>query len=161
YIEASKESPNLGMLQYALDCILILCHPFAPFLTEAIRQELGWQKRLLMLSRWPENTDFDGKQAKAFEELITVVTEARTLVSAMKLKQPALLHQSDLLTDHAKTIARMARLGAVERTEQDKGLTGPQGYKLADTNLDVWLDVSEAELAHYKDDLHAQLVATK
>ena len=55
YLEISKlektdEKPKI--LWYILEELLKLWHPFAPFITEAIWQELG-EKKLLMIEKWP------------------------------------------------------------------------------------------------------------
>ncbi len=152
YIEVSKGNPNLGVLQYALDSILTLCHPFAPFVTEAIWQELGHHKKLLINSAWPYLPEADHKQAKEFEDIVSVITECRSMVKAMGLSKPSLTHDSDTIEANAEIIARMAHLGAVERDKQSNG------FQLTATKQKAWLEVSEDELARFKDDLHAQLV---
>jgi len=43
YLEASKDQGNIGVLVYALETVLQLAHPFAPFVTEAIWQNMPWQ----------------------------------------------------------------------------------------------------------------------
>lgn len=155
YIEASKSAPNYGMLQYGLDTILLLCHPFAPFVTEAIWQEMGNHKLLLINSRFPEAPKADKKRANEFEELKTVITEVRAMTMAMDLKKPTLLHDSSLIEANKEIVTQLAKLGEVKQTEKGSG------FKLTTTKLDVWLDVDEAALAHYKDDLGKQLAEAK
>lgn len=155
YIEASKTAPTASALRYGLESILKLCHPFAPFVTEAIWQELGWSKELLITSAWPEIPHSDKKLAHQFEEVIATITETRMLVTAMGLSKPNLFHNADILDDNADIIARMAHLGAVERA------TKGSGFQLTSIRHKAWLDVDEAALKHYKDDLHAQLITTQ
>lgn len=151
YVEASKSAPNIGMLQYGLNSILALCHPFAPFVTEAIWQELGWHDELLISSRFPGSAQADSKLAAQFDQLKNIITETRAVAAAMELKKPTILYDSTLVADNKDTIVRLARLGAAESTEKGKG------FKLTTTKESVWLDVDDAKLASYKDDLTAKL----
>lgn len=78
YIEASKSSPNPGVLIYGLETILKLLHPFAPFVTEAIWQQLPWHDSNLIVATWPTPlSDSDLKQAKQFEQLKAQVEALR------------------------------------------------------------------------------------
>jgi len=55
YLEVSKaQGKNDAVLIYVLENLLKLCHPFIPFVTERIWQEMGKEK-LLMVEKWPEN----------------------------------------------------------------------------------------------------------
>jgi len=54
YLEVSKvQGKNDAVLIYVLETLLQLCHPFIPFITEQIWQEMGKEK-LLMIEKWPE-----------------------------------------------------------------------------------------------------------
>lgn len=53
YIEYAKQSLNPEVLAYVLEVTLRLLHPFAPFVTEAIWQELAWTDGQLITERWP------------------------------------------------------------------------------------------------------------
>ena len=53
YIEYAKQSLNPEVLAYVLEVILRLLHPFAPYVTEAIWQELTWTDGQLITERWP------------------------------------------------------------------------------------------------------------
>ncbi|MCA9344672.1 valine--tRNA ligase [Candidatus Saccharibacteria bacterium] len=151
FIEASKTSANIGLLKFGLESILKLCHPFAPFLTEAIWKELGWSKELLITSAWPTIPEADNSQAKKFEEIKQLITEVRQLSKAMELKRPNLLHSSDLVEDENQLITRMARIGEIRKT--DKG----RGYRLKSTKQKVWLDISDDILATYTKQLKENL----
>lgn len=78
YIEYAKQSLNPEVLTYVLDVILRLAHPFAPFVTEAIWQELPWTDSQLITERWP-NTIIrtDTEQCKRFEVEITQILAAK------------------------------------------------------------------------------------
>ena len=51
YVEASKVEPNKSLLSYLLEQTLILAHPFAPFVTEAIWQEFNWDPNSILAAR--------------------------------------------------------------------------------------------------------------
>src|SRR6185437_9371094 len=66
YVEASKTAPNAPLLAYVLEQTLKLAHPFAPFVTEAIWQELGWSGEMLMSQQWPEIIGFEREKGLQF-----------------------------------------------------------------------------------------------
>lgn len=77
YIEYSKANLNPAMLASTLETILRLLHPIAPFVTEALWQELPWNDSQLITERWP-NTQltYDGVKADKFErEIIEVLAQ--------------------------------------------------------------------------------------
>src|SRR3989344_1852957 len=55
YIEKSKERREEAqpVLEYVLKIILILLHPFMPFITEELYQKFGNKKKSIMLEKWP------------------------------------------------------------------------------------------------------------
>lgn len=79
YIEYAKQSLNPEVLTYVLDAILRLAHPFAPFVTEAIWQELPWTDSQLITERWP-NTIIrtDTEQSKRFDIEIAQILSAKS-----------------------------------------------------------------------------------
>lgn len=77
YIEYSKANLNPAMLASTLETILRLLHPIAPFVTEAIWQELPWTDSQLITEQWP-NTQlaYDDVKADKFErEIIEVLAQ--------------------------------------------------------------------------------------
>ncbi|MEO5627539.1 MAG: valine--tRNA ligase [Candidatus Saccharimonadales bacterium] len=153
YIEASKETVNPSVLAYSLEVILKLAHPFAPFLTETIWQTLAWEAdTMLATSLWPNVPDSDAKQAKTFESLKTVVTEARAVATAMKTNQLSLHFIAEpLLLDNAALIKRLAKLQAVEEVD-----LAEEGIKLIQTGLNCWLDIDPTAAQKYAQDLKDQ-----
>lgn len=67
YLEASKTEPNSPVLAFVLATVLKLAHPFVPFVTEAIWQELSSDQSLLMTEQWPKlNLDVDQTKVDNF-----------------------------------------------------------------------------------------------
>ncbi len=87
YIEYSKQSTNPSMLAYTLDTILRLLHPFAPFVTETIWQELPWQSTILITEYWPNMLlSPSPTKAKVFEtEIINILAAKQNHESKAKL----------------------------------------------------------------------------
>ena len=88
YLEISKikgmTTPKL--LSEILDVVLRLLHPFTPFVTETLWQEMG-KKKLLMIEDWPKaNTRATDKKAeKDFALIQSIITEIRNLRSTYKI----------------------------------------------------------------------------
>ncbi len=148
YIEASKAAPNIDLLAHVLESTLVLAHPFAPFVTETIWQALDWREELLASYHWPKPQKTHQEAVQAFEDVKTIVTEARYIARALKVQKPTLsFTDSALLEDNAELVARLAQLGGVEKVEQGKGL------QLTQTTISCWLDISEETAKKYSDEL--------
>lgn len=151
YIEASKAAPNVDLLAYVLESALTLAHPFAPFVTETIWQALNWREELLISYRWPKVPKFDKKAAVDFEEIKTVVTEARYITHTLKEKGSTLYFvDAPLLAENSELIARLARLRAVTQ------VTSGEGLHLTQTRFTCWLDIDKATAKHYLKELEAK-----
>ncbi len=95
YVEASKIKTNPSILKYTLETILKLSHPFAPFISEAIWQSLGWStNQMLISSDWPKTVNGSSKDAKTFDDVKKIVVEVRNLTNTFKLKQGRLTYNS-------------------------------------------------------------------
>lgn len=107
YLEYSKSQLNPGVLAYSLDTILRLLHPIAPFVTEAIWQELPWTTTNLITEHWPKvihksSTD----SAKLFElEIIKILSakqKDQSKVEILKLQKELALKQNLIKITQAK-----------------------------------------------------------
>jgi valyl-tRNA synthetase len=151
-IEASKTEPNAGILNYVLESTLVLLHPLAPFITEAIWQSLGHDE-LLAAQPLPGPTKADKAQTAKFVEVQKIVAESRRLIAAAGVKKPKLYYRdAPLLEEQAELIERLARLGTVQ--EAHSAQTG--GFKLLDTKYDIWLDIDKPAIQSYADKLQEQ-----
>ena len=153
YIEASKRELNPELLRYCLESVLKIAHPFAPFVTETIWQTLDWTGDSLLISQmWPKPGKFDHKKAEEFEEIRTIVTETRAIISKLKLRKTRLYFTDvNFLNDHADLIAGLAGLEGVFEVADGKGLT------LTSTSHRCWLDVDRETIERYATQLKKQL----
>jgi valyl-tRNA synthetase len=145
YVEASKKELNPDLLLYVLERVLMLAHPFAPFVTETIWQTLDiTDDSLLATAQWQKVLKFDEKQVNEFSEIQKIVVETRTIVSAMQLQKTSLYH-SDVafLQEHTALIAQLARIDGVHQVEDGKGL------RLTSTKYNCWLDIDRERAERY------------
>lgn len=149
YIEASKAEENLGLLAHALESILKIAHPFAPFVTETIWQTLEWQPdTLLAMSRWPETHAGDKKHTNAFEDIKQLISEVRAILKNVGLQKGILEYApSAVITANADTLKRMAHLSELNEVSDSKGL------KLTDSPLTAWLDIDTDTAKRYTEKL--------
>lgn len=152
YIEASKAEPNLPLLASVLESVLVLTHPFAPFVTETIWQTLAWEQDSILATREFSNIlSYDQDRAGDFTELQTIISEVRTIIRSLKVSDVTLYHRdTSLLTSNAALITRLARLKAVT------SVTDGNGLALTSTKLDCWLDIDSATARAYASDLQAK-----
>ncbi len=149
YLEASKDSPNLSVLTYALDTVLRLVHPFAPFVSETIWQTLSWTgETILATSAWPKPTGANSKKTDEFAEIQTVVAEIRAITTALKVRDVTLYHSGDaFVREHSDLIKRLCRLANV--TEVEDG----QGIRLTQSKHNCWLGIDRETAAKYTQEL--------
>jgi valyl-tRNA synthetase len=82
YIEASKTSPNISVLDEVFSTILKLLHPFAPFITEELWRSMGYGTDTIQFAPWPEPRMIDGAVTDAMPQvgaLYAAVTAGRQL----------------------------------------------------------------------------------
>lgn len=84
----SKKINTLTVLNYVLDKILKLLHPFVPFVTEAIYSNLPKSSKAIMVSDWPEVIKrYNYKnESIAFEKIMDIIKSIRNLRSEMDVK---------------------------------------------------------------------------
>jgi valyl-tRNA synthetase len=152
YIEASKTDPNHAVLAYALETVLKLAHPFAPFVTETIWQTLKWEKdSLLITSKWPSIAKADTALAGRFEAIQSLVSEARSIIRNLHLIKPTLYHTgSEVLKAHGALIKQLTRVHDI------KEVTSGAGLHLTQTTENCWLDVDRETARNYVSKLESQ-----
>lgn len=145
YIEASKAEPNKPLLAHLLESILILAHPFAPFVTETIWQTLAWEDDSILASKQFEGLlSFDKSKANDFTEIQNMVTEIRLISKSLSLKGLTLYHTNvGFINDDSPAIKLLSRLKDVKNVEKGNGL-----YLTSTKNV-CWLDIDMATARSY------------
>ncbi len=159
FLESQKIFQNVPLLKRTLETILIALHPFAPFATEAIWQNLSWTDGFIINQKWPEKLKFDPISASNFESLMAVVQEIRATLQALpganNAKKYSLLYDNDSLVREnellIKTLTRVPTINFLSGS--------PRGLRLALANHELYLDVPEKVVKEYKDDLTEKILA--
>ncbi|CAD5175574.1 unnamed protein product [Musa acuminata subsp. malaccensis] len=129
YIEASKTrfyhswsnsvaSVAQGVLLYVFENILILLHPFMPFVTEELWQALPYRRQALIVSQWPRTSlPRDAKSIKRFENLQSMATirnaRAEYSVEPAKRISASIVASTDVLdyiSSEKQVLALLSRL---------------------------------------------------
>ena len=159
FIESQKIFRNVPLLKKTLETILIGLHPFAPFVTEAIWQNLSWTEGFIITEKWPTRLVYDPITAEQFETLRTIISEVRGTLQALpgtnNAKKYALLYGDDsLIEDNILLIQTLTRVPSVNSTNG-----APRGLRLALANHELYLDVPEKVVAAYRDALTEKILS--
>ncbi|MBR0415864.1 valine--tRNA ligase [Candidatus Saccharibacteria bacterium] len=162
FIETEKVYKNAGLLKVTLEAILKMLHPFAPFVTEAIWQNLSWTEGLLISERWPVDFKFDPISAENFEKLSNIVFVTRSTLQALseahkgfsKTNTVMLFGDDSLVDDNQVLVQRLSGVSAVISTGGQ-----PRGLRLPVANHEVYLDVSPEVVADYATALEGKILA--
>ncbi len=159
FLESQKIFKNTGLLKQTLETILIALHPFAPFVTEAIWQNLSWTDGFIATAKWPNKLKFDPISAAEFESLISVVSEVRGTLQALpgtnNAKKYSLLYGNDsLVEDNLLLIRTLTKVPAINALDGH-----PRGLRLALANHELYLDVPEKVVTEYKDALTEKILS--
>ncbi len=86
YLELAKFEKNKDeILLYILERLLIMWHPFTPFVTELIWKQFQ-SKNLIMVEHWPKAKAQNQEAVTAFAELMELVTMVRNLKAENKMR---------------------------------------------------------------------------
>jgi valyl-tRNA synthetase len=129
YLEIAKVEKNKEeILIYILKNLLILWHPFIPFVTEAIWG--SFNNSLLMVERWPLNKDSDKtveNQADDFSKIIKLIQSIRNARSENKVEPARKLtaviygHQSTALLQSNVELIKNLKTGLLEVDIKETG----------------------------------------
>ena len=153
YIEASKVSLNPGLVKQLLEASLILAHPFAPFVTETIWQNLDITPDSLLSGRQLLDLPKGNRRSAAnFNTIIGLINQVRSMLVAtgtidVKLSYPS----SSLLKEHTSLIKQLTGVSSVALGSREVGV------EIAYADLKVWLDISQDRVVAYKQRLDNQI----
>lgn len=122
YLEISKiEKDKDGILLYILERLLILWHPFIPFVTEAIWENFEADD-LLMVQSWPK-TEKKIKEVKDFQVIVDIISSIRNLRAENKIEPAKKVNVKIYAGKQEKTIS--------EQTEILKGLARIENLEIS------------------------------
>ncbi len=117
YIEINKFQPNPLLVRRGLETVLQLLHPFAPFVTETLWQELH-PGELLMMAAWPkvDGAARDARAEQQFADIQDAVTQVRNLRAQYKIpytKSFNLYTASELLDEAKQIVEQLCKVQIV------------------------------------------------
>jgi len=172
YVEASKVSPNHDLLLHTLSTILMLIHPIAPFVSEAIWTELPGARGQLITTPWPvvdtTRTKTELSSANLFETVRSVVGAARTVAAEEQLTKPVILTTDPELAEVVDLVKRLARASDVKLVKEGSGLylgtPSPSWIQADHAQIEARkhrLEASRAEKVTHLKSLDAKLANTR
>ena len=161
FLESQKLYKNTSLLMETLEQVLIMLHPFAPFVTEAIWQNLSWTDGMLISQNWPSDLKYDPISAEQFERLMVIVSHTRSTLQGLseaykgfsKFDTTMFYGNDALVDDNSLLIQYLTRVKAVLSNEGE-----PKGLRLAVANSEIYLDVSPEVVAAYGDSLDRKIL---
>ncbi|MBR2543406.1 class I tRNA ligase family protein, partial [Candidatus Saccharibacteria bacterium] len=159
FIESQKIFKNRDLLKTTLETLLIALHPFAPFVTETIWQNLSWTKGFIITEKWPERLKYDPISAENFENIRIIVSEVRTTLTGLSgghsVNSYDLLYDNDsLVEENLLLIKTLTKVPAITNLNGS-----PRGLRVALANRELYLDVPAEVVAEYKDSLTEKILA--
>jgi len=147
YLEIAKiEGSKSEILNYALNTVLKLWHPFMPFVTEAIWQEFYGKENILMVEKFPLSTE-QNLEIKDFEIIQNVIVGIRSVKGDYKIDPVKKLNvtisagdKKDLLSQNSAIISKLARL---ENLHIEEKIAKPdQSVSFVESGLEIFVELA-------------------
>ena len=156
FLESEKLWKDSTLLKSTLEQILIMLHPFAPFVTETIWQNLSWTEGMLIAAEWPKPYEVDAKKVKKFDEIIEIVNNIRSHYQSLPgassypiaFCDDPLMYANQLLIQHLTKSPCVPKLNAEEIS----------GMRLAIPGHNIYLQIPEEILTEYKENLEDRIL---
>jgi len=124
----SIDDETKAVAGWVLDQILVMLHPFMPFITEELWHALGEREHDLIVAQWPEpGTDVDAAAKADVEWLIKLVSEVRAARNELNVPPGARVPfavegaSETTLARLSANADRIGRLARIERTDATGG----------------------------------------
>ncbi|MES2988613.1 MAG: valine--tRNA ligase [Pseudomonadota bacterium] len=128
----SIDPESKAVAGWVLDQILVMLHPFMPFITEELWSKMGAREQELIVAQWPmaDARALDPEAAKEIDWLIRLVSEIRAARTELNVPPGARLplHVRDASGETAARLSRQtAALARLARVDQAEGEAGEGG----------------------------------
>lgn len=162
YLECVKfEKDNSAILNYVLNTLLKLWHPFMPFVTEVIWEEMYGSDNLLLVTSWPnvnkffDNGYFGGnfehgwltdseKDFVSLQNMITTIRSARADYKIEPAKKIAIVikesKKSPLCQNHQEYLKNLARIEHLSVVEEAIKLPSAVGFTVE--GREIFMDLA-------------------
>ena len=147
YLEIAKvEGDKSDILNYILNTILKLWHPYMPFVTEAVWKEVYGEDEMLMVEKWPAYAKASaGKPESDFEMVKQIVVGIRSLRSEYNIPPVKKLNiavnggeKQILIEESIEIIKALARVENIEFvSEKPDGAVG-----FVESGIEVFIDLA-------------------
>ncbi|HRY36511.1 MAG TPA: valine--tRNA ligase [Candidatus Magasanikbacteria bacterium] len=145
YLEVAKiEGDKAEILNYILNTLLKLWHPFMPYVTETIWQEVYGENEMLMVVSWPK---LKIKEIpNSFETIKNIVSSIRAVRAENKIepakKIKAVISAGEQKKLLSKNLEIIKGLGRLEELNVKNTIKKPKNYVgFVESGTEVYLDV--------------------
>ncbi len=126
-IKGAIDDETKAVAGWVLDQILVMLHPFMPFVTEELWSKLGAREYDLIVAKWPmaDARSIDPEAGREIDWLIRLVSEVRSSRTELNVPPGARLpvHLRDASTETLARFERLApaiaRLARIDRADGD------------------------------------------
>ena len=149
YLEIAKVEGNKEeILNYILNTILKLWHPFMPFVTEQVWQEMYGNDSLLMVEQYPKSEKMSSKIPEEIlfidNTLRNIITKIRALRTEYRIEPSkklvaGIVSKQKFIRDYTPVFIRLAGL---ESMSDDRKTAGAISF--SESGVEVWIDLSGA-----------------
>ncbi len=146
---------------WVLDQILVMLHPFMPFITEELWHSMGEREYDIIHAKWPDpRTGVDSEAASETAWVQALISQIRTTKSDLGVAPGKTVNafisradqkQFDWLNTNLMVVKRMGRLDTIQ-------VRTPGGFKELGLTIDD-IDISSEIVAEVEGEGHVQLVA--
>lgn len=150
YLEIAKiEKNKSNILNVVLNQLLTLWHPFIPFVTEAIWQEVYGDKRFLMVEHWPHSKSYMHRRGfnLTFLDVQRIITRLRTFRSDYHIEPTKRLRviinggsKESILRKESVVIKELGRL---EDLVIEKSIQKPKGtLTIIESGVEIFIEMA-------------------
>jgi len=127
YVEIHKVEKNDAVLIHVYKELLKLWHPFIPFVTETIWQDMFDEKKILMITQWPKNDTKENLSSENnFETIKTIITQVRniratyTVPATAKVNITIITQDSTIIQENEDLIKKLSRVKTIITKTKDE-----------------------------------------